>query len=196
MQIADGKASYNTVEYAAVARERKAGFWLWRSLAKENNMSKALVLLALLPFVFSQPSFPKPGFLHPGCTLTYNFTQDCPGLADFLADEYSMFSPGPNGFYYNLQQTSANDAGEMFFLGNVTNPGSWYNFDTLVSFTPGETSCLVSGQSRSRMVTLFSDGYANFCNTYVLFKGFGVAPTVSKCKSQPADLSICSTPPK
>ena len=159
-------------------------------------MSKALVLLALLPFVLAQTPSLKPNFLHPGCTLTYTFQQDCPGLADFLANEYSLFGPGPNGFYYYLLKTTANDAGEMFFSGNVTNPGSWYNFDTLVSFQPGLTSCTVVGQSRSRTMTLFSDGYSNFCNTYVLFKGFGVAPTVSQCKSIPADLSICTTPPK
>ena len=159
-------------------------------------MSKALLLLALLPFVFAQPAFPKPGLFHPGCTLTYTFEQDCPGLADFLTDEYSMFAPGPNGFNYNLKQTSSNDAGDIYFLGNVTNPGSWYNFDTLLTLQPGFNNCTVVGQSRSNTFTVFSDGYANFCNIFTLFKGFVTQPTVSSCKSEPKDTTTCTQTPK
>ena len=158
-------------------------------------MSKVLLLSLLALCAFAQkPNFPDPSFFHPGCTITHIFQEQCSSIVYFLDNEFSLFRPGPNGLYYYMLTNTADDSGNMYLMGNVTNPGSWFNFETLVTLSQGVDLCTVASESRSPTFTYY-DAYQNYCNVFLMFRGLNsMQTTVSNCKWQPKDASICSKP--
>jgi hypothetical protein len=109
----------------------------------------------------------------------------------FLKKKISEYTPGPQGFDYNMI-SNTDYQNSTYILGNVTNPGSWYNFDFLLTLTPGLECCTVTGISRSQMFGIY-DGNMNFCNIDLLIRGFNpLWLDVTNCWWQPSDNSTCT----